>query len=58
MSGISRSALNTYCLTPESRSEMKNSIEFRADKPYAADSVFGYVAVLDYKEKLKEVRFQ
>ena len=53
---IRRSALKKFGAGSETRKEIKESVNFRQDKPYGEDTVFGYVAVLDYKMLLKEVR--
>ena len=49
-SGQRRMALSR-CASDADRKEWKQSQEFRASLPYGEDTVFGYVAILDYEKK-------
>ena len=55
-SGVRRSALKSFKARSESMKELQESIQFLKDKPYGDDTVFGYVAILDYKMDLRQVK--
>ena len=56
MSRVRRKALITFIDKPESMKELKESNKFLETKPYRVDTVFGHVAILDYKMALNQVK--